>query len=102
MDLLWLAFRREGGGGGGRHVETTKWTSSGLHLNVREVVVGRTRRNDENNHLRLAFGCEGGGGSGSRVETTKTTTSGLRLDTRKVVVVAEALEGRKKPPPARV
>jgi len=30
------------------------------------------------------------------------TTSGSRLDTMEVVVVAEVLEGQKKPPPARV
>jgi len=102
MNHLQLAFGCEGGGGGGRHVETTKWTTSGSRLNVREVVVGQMRRNNEKNHLRLAFGCKGGGGSGSHVEMTKTTTSGSRLDTREEEVVAEALEGRKQPPPACV
>ena len=34
-----LAFGCEGGGGGGSHVETTKMTTSGLRLDVREVVV---------------------------------------------------------------
>ena len=102
MNHLQLAFGSEGDGGGRRHVETTKWTSSSSYLNAREVVVGRTRQNDENNHLQLAFGCEGGGGSGSRVEMTKTTTSSLRLDMKEVVVVTEVLEGLKQPPPAHV
>jgi len=40
MNHLWLVFGSKGGGGGRRHVETTKWTSSGSCLNAREVVVG--------------------------------------------------------------
>jgi len=36
---LRLAFGREGGGGGGRPVETPKKTTSGSRLDVREVVV---------------------------------------------------------------
>jgi len=39
MDHLRLAFGREGGGGGGRHVETPKLTTSSLHLDAREEVV---------------------------------------------------------------
>ena len=61
---LQLAFKCEGGGGGGRRVE-----------------------NAEKNHLRLTFGREEGGGGGSRVKTTKRTTSGSHLDAREVVVV---------------
>jgi len=47
MDHLRLAFGHEGGGGGGVHVEMPKSTTSGSHLDVREVVVGVTskRRN---------------------------------------------------------
>ena len=87
-------------------------TTSGSHLNAREVVVvggtsklrnepppacvsmrGRwwwldVRQNDQMDHPRLAFGREGGGGDGSRIKTPKSTTSGSRLDTREVVVVA--------------
>jgi len=113
---LQLAFGSEGGGGGGVHVETPKWTTSGSRLDAREVAVvgvalkrrkeppparvwtrGRwwwwgSRRNAENDHLRLAFGHEGGGGGGSRVEAPKSTTSGSHLDAREVVVVAGTLD----------
>jgi len=40
---LWLAFGCEGGGGGS-HIETTKMTTSGSHLDAREVVVGVTSK----------------------------------------------------------
>jgi len=36
---LWLAFGGERGGGGGRHVKMPKNTTSGSHLDAREVVV---------------------------------------------------------------
>ena len=87
MDLLRLVFRCEGGGDGGKRVETMKRTTSGSRLNARKVVVGQRRRNDENNHLQLVFEREGGGSSGSRVEMTKTTTSNSCLNVREVVVV---------------
>ena len=57
-------FECEGGGGGGRHVKTTKWTTSGSRLDAREVVV-------------VAEALEG----------RKKTTSGSRLDMKEVVVV---------------
>ena len=103
-----------------------KSTTSGSHLEAREVVVvgvaskrwkeppparvwtrGRwwwwgSRRNAEMDHLRLAFGSEGGDGGGSRVETPERTTSGSRLDAREVVVVGFASKRRNGPPPARV
>ena len=108
---LQLAFECEGGGGGGRRVGRTKETTSGSHLDAREVVVGdglKERKKppparvwtrgrwqlrevgwkNENDHLRLTLGCEGGGGGGSCVETMKRTTFGSRLDARVVVVVA--------------
>ena len=39
INHLQLAFGREGGGGGGSHVEMPKWTTSGSCLDAREVVV---------------------------------------------------------------
>ena len=39
MNHLQLAFRHEGDGGGGRRVETPKWTTPGSRLDAREVVV---------------------------------------------------------------
>jgi len=39
MNHLQLAFQCEGDGGGWMHVETTKWTIPGSHLDMREVVV---------------------------------------------------------------
>jgi hypothetical protein len=39
MNHLRLAFGCEGGGSGGRRVETPKKTTSGSHLDAREVVV---------------------------------------------------------------
>ena len=89
MDHLRLAFGREGGGGGGTGSRIDEKTTSGSHLDAREVVVvgdvlkerktppparnwmrGRwwwwvTCRKNEKNHLRLAFGRKGGGGGGS-------------------------------------
>jgi len=78
-DHLRLAFGCEGGGGGGSHVETTKMTTSGSHLDAREVVVV---------------------GDGSKER--KKTTSGLHLDAREVVVVGDGSKCQKKPPLARV
>ena len=63
IDHLWLAFGRQGGGGG-RCVETA-----------------------EIDHLQLAFGHEGGGGGGTGGRIDEKTTSGSRLDAREVVVV---------------
>ena len=39
MDHPWLAFGREGGGGGGSRVKMPKSTTSGSRLDTREVVV---------------------------------------------------------------
>ena len=39
MDHLRLAFGHEGGGDGESRVERSKITTSGLHLDAREVVV---------------------------------------------------------------
>jgi len=52
-------------------VETMKKTTSGSHLDAREVVVVADGRNSWKNHLRLAFEHEGGGGGGRSVESTK-------------------------------
>jgi len=115
MNHLRLAFGSEGGGGGGRHVEMAKWTTSGSRLDAREVVVGdmskqrkgrwlwwETCQNGEKNHLRLAFGYEGGGCGGRRVKTSKWTTSSSRLDAREVVVMGDMSKRQNGPPPARV
>jgi len=87
---LQLAFKCEGGGGGGRRVETAEKNHLRLTFGREGGWWWESCQNDEKNHLQLAFGCEGGGGGGSRVETTKRTTSGSHLDARKVVVVAVA------------
>jgi len=52
-------------------VETMKKTTSGSHLDAREVVVAADGRNSWKNHLRLAFECKGGGGGRRSVESTK-------------------------------
>ena len=65
MNHLRLAFGCEGGGGGGRGIGRMKKTTSGSHLDAREVVVVAVARNDDSNHLWLAFGHEGGGSGGS-------------------------------------
>ena len=87
-------FGCEGGGCGGRHVETVKSTTSGSRLDAREerCLWWEACQNNENNHIQLTFGCEGGGGGGSHIETTKKTTSGSHLDMRKMVVVGVVLK----------
>jgi len=52
-------------------VETMKKTTSGSHLDAREVVMAADGQNSRKNHLRLVFECEGGGGGGRSVESTK-------------------------------
>src|SRR6266567_1551980 len=108
-----------------------KRTTSGSHLDAREVVVVANASKREKHHLRLAFGCEGGGGGGKSVKMREKTTSGSRLDAREVVVAnaskrekhhlrlafgceggggrgkgvgggGKCVETRKAPPPARV
>ena len=56
---LRLMFEREGGGGGGRCVETAENNTSGSRLNVREVVVVAGDQNASGKgHLALAvFRC---------------------------------------------
>jgi len=54
-----------------RPFEPLKRTTSGSHLNAREVVVVGDGRNAKNNHLRLAFKREGGGGAGRRSKRRK-------------------------------
>ena len=74
-----LAFGCKGGGGGGRHIETPKLTTSGSRLDAREEVV-------------VEF----------VAEMLKRITSSSRLGAREEVVVANVLKRWKGPPPARV
>ena len=70
INHLWLAFGREGGGGGGTGSRIDKKTTSGSRLDAREVVVV----------------------VGGTSKWLKSTTSSSRLDVREVVVVAQAVE----------
>jgi len=63
-----LAFECEGGGRGGRHIETTEknhlWLKLGCEGGGGGVRVVKTA-------LQFAFGCKGSGSKGRRIETTK-------------------------------
>src|SRR6266567_1468251 len=70
-----------------------KRTTSGSHLDAREVVVVANASKREKHHLRLAFGCEGGGGGkGVGGGGGKGVGGGG----------GKCVETRKAPPPARV
>ena len=114
-------FGRKGGGGGGNRIELSKKSTSGSHLDTREVAVvvvasnqwkkkttlgscldarevdeGADGSKRRKNFLQLAFGHEGGGRYGRGVERTNKTTSGSHLDAREVVEVADASKEPKK------
>ena len=86
---LRLAFGCEGGGGGGRQVETSKKSTPGSRLDVREVVAVGDALKGLKNPPPAHVGHEGGGGGERQVETSKKSTSCSRLDAREVVLVAD-------------